>query len=148
MSIECTTILGTFVGGIIGWAAGYFNAKVVIDTQKFNNAATNFKSAFVDEIRFIDDFYSIDRSGRDIPNILRNAIDKHEKALAIFICHLSSIQRRAIKEAWQNYTGEDKHLGKPTFRQYSHDGTSNRIKHNVKLALKNLNAVLEFAKHK
>ena len=53
-----------------------------------------------------------------------------------------------MKKAWEEYTGNDKHLGKPTFNQYVTNGIQNRIKNNDRLALERLNAVLKFAEHK
>ncbi len=118
------------------------------ERKKFIEKSDIFISAFDNELRFIDYSNNMDRVGKDIPDILRTAYDGHESAYLVFRKNLGWINKRRIEKAWKEYTGEDKCLGKPTFRQYTTDGIKNKIKGNDKLALNNLNAVLKFAKHK
>ena len=115
---------------------------------KFNNAAEKFKEAFTEEVRFINRDYAVDRAGRDIPEILAAAADKHEKAFVVFKDgFLSKFQRTEIEKAWKTYTGDDKLMGKYTFRQYA---THNKFKdaENIRrLALERIEEILKFAKH-
>lgn len=151
---------GTIIGVILAGPVTYYFSKVLVKMthknaidlmrrQEFNKAATDFRISFIEEIRFIDRFYAVDRADRDIPEVLAAAADKHETALIIFKDgFLCEPQRTKIEKAWKEYTGEEKLMGKYTFRQYA---TYNKFKdaENIrKDALSRINALLKFAESK
>lgn len=118
------------------------------EREKFLEVANKFRESFTEEIRFIDRSFAVDRAGRDIPEVLNAEFDKHERAFIAFMGVLSERKKAKIKEAWQAYTGDDKVTGKYTFKQYT---TYHNFKDGEKIrntALKNINALLEFAKPK
>jgi hypothetical protein len=91
------------------------------ERDKFIEKSIRFISAFNNELRFIDYTNNMDRAGKDIPDILRTAYDGHESAYLIFRKNLGWINKIRIEKAWKKYTGDDKYLGKPTFRQHATD---------------------------
>ena len=136
------TLLGAIIGGYIGY---YFSGQL-LSKQEFNKAAAEFRAAFVDEIRVIDSFYSIDIESTSIPNTLANAIEKHEKALMIFKDgFLCETDRTEIQKAWNEYTCHEQPIG----GRYSFSDYKNIQKNDsAKLALERINNVLKFAKRK
>ncbi|MGV8058623.1 MAG: hypothetical protein AB2L12_11450 [Smithellaceae bacterium] len=139
----------TFIGALVGGWIGYKNALCIYNITEFNKSANKFREAFTEEIRFIDRFYAADRASRDIPEVLAAAADKHETALIIFKDgFLCETQRTEIEKAWQAYTGDDKLMGKYTFRQYATKGNIKDGESIRQLALNNINNILKFAKHK
>jgi hypothetical protein len=118
------------------------------EREKFIDASNKFREAFFDEIRFINRDYAVDRAGRDIPEVLAAAADKHETALIAFMEVLNKRKKTNIKKAWNTYTGNDKVTGKYTFRQYA---TYNKFKdaENIRQrALDRIDDILKFAKPK
>lgn len=143
------TILGTMLGALISGPLTYYFATKLIRKQEFNQACATFKIAFIEEMRFIDRFYAVDRAGRDIPEVLAAATDSHERALLIFKeGFLCEKQRVEIEKAWKEYTGETKLTGKYTFAQYATKGNFKEEENIRKLALARIEKLLEFAKHK
>jgi hypothetical protein len=122
------------------------NASDLMRRQEFNKAATDFRISFIEEIRFIDRDYAVDRASRDIPEVLAAAADRHETALIIFkdgfVCEN---QRAEIEKAWKAYTGDDIITGKHTFRQYATRGNLKDGANIRKLALSRINDLLKFA---
>jgi len=145
---EITLISGgfTLAGVLLGVWVGYYFSIRLINRQEFNKAAIDFRIAFIEEIRFIDHDYAIDRAGRDIPEVLAAAADSHETALIIFKdVFLSKTQRNEIEKAWKAYTGDDKITGKYTFRQYATHGKLKDSENIRKLALARIENILKFA---
>lgn len=139
----------TIVGALVGGWIGYKNALSIYNITEFNKAASKFREAFTEEIRFIDRFYAVDRSSMDIPEVLSYAADKHETALIIFKDgFLCEGQRAEIENAWKTYTGDNKLMGKYTFRQYATKGNIKDGESIRQLAITNINNLLKFAKRK
>lgn len=116
---------------------------------RFNRAAEKFKETFVEEIRFINRDYTLDRARRDIPEVLAAAADRHETAFIIFKDgFLCKNQRTEIEKAWKAYTGDDKLMGKYTFRQYATYGNFKDAENIRKCVLDRINALLKFAEPK
>lgn len=111
----------------------------------FNKAAYKFKEAFIEEIKFIDRTFAVDRAGRDIPEILADAFDKHEHALIAFKSALGKRKRDNIEKAWKKYTGEEIVTGKYTFRQYTTYGKFKEAENIRKLSLSRIGNLLKFA---
>ena len=148
MDPTISTILGALLGALLTGPLTYYFTKNLMRLQEFNKAAVVFRSAFVEQIQFLDHFYAVDRAGRDIPDVLAAAADKHEDALFIFKDgFFSKKQRGEIEEAWKIYTGENKTMGKYTFSQYA---TINKLKEEDmrKLALERIKRLLKFAEPK
>ena len=140
------TLLGSIVGSVMGAVIGYLVSIRVSDRREFQKAATDFRISFVEEIRFIDRFYTADRASRDIPDVLVAAADKHETALIIFKDgFLCEKQRAEIEKAWKAYTGNDTLMGKHTFKQYATHGNLRDGEKNRKLARDHINELLGFA---
>ena len=146
MDPTIASMLGVILGALLTGPITYYFTKKLALRQTFNNAAINFRLSFIDEIRFIDRFYAVDRAGRDIPEVLVSAADKHETALIVFKDgFLSKSQRTEIEKAWQAYTGDDKLMGKYTFRQYATKGNLKDGEKIRQLVLGRINALLKFA---
>lgn len=136
----------TLVGLLLGAWVGYYFSIRLMNRQEFNKAATNFRTSFIEEIRFIDRDYAVDRAGKDIPEVLAAAADRHETALIIFKNgYLCENQRAEIEKVWKEYTGEDKLMGKYTFRQYATYGKPKDAENIRKRALSRIEKLLEFA---
>lgn len=116
------------------------------ERQRFNEAADRFKEAFTEEIRFIDRSYALDRAFRDIPEVLAAASGKHEAALIKFMIVLSERNKKKIKKAWKEYTGENKLMGEYTFNQYATYGKIKDAKNIRNNALNRVEKILSFAK--
>ena len=77
------------------------------ERQRFNNAATAFRDAFLQEIAFLQ--YNTGLNGTQstdcsIAQFLRTGmVQRHTEALVIFRKHLSLLQRRSIDKAWKEY---------------------------------------------
>lgn len=141
-------VLGIFLAALL---AAFFSSIIprkFKEREKFLEVANKFRESFTEEIRFIDRTFAVDRAGRDIPEVLSAGFDKHERAFIAVMEVLSERKKAKIKEAWQTYIGDDKLMGKPTFRQYANNGIKNRIKGNDKIALDRINALLKFAEPK
>jgi len=151
---------GTIIGVILGvFVTHYFSKRLVRMThenaidlmrrQEFNKAATAFRISFIEEIRFINRDYAADRANRDIPEVLAAAADSHETALIIFKdVFLCETQRIEIEKVWKEYTGDDKLMGKYTFKQYATRGNLKDGENIRKLALSRINNLLKFAEIK
>ncbi len=149
MDPTIASMLGVILGALLTGPLTYYFTKKLALRQTLNNAATNFRLSFIEEIRFIDRFYAVDRADRDIPEVLAAAADKHETALIIFKDgFLCKSQRPEIEKAWNDYTGEKKVMGKYTFDQYATHGKFKDGENIRKLALNNINALLKFAELK
>ena len=149
MDPTIATILGVILGALLTGSITYCVSKNLMGKQEFNKSAALFRDAFIEEKRFIDRFYAVGRAGKDIPEILAASADKHERALVIFKDgYLDKMQRLNIEETWKIYTGEDKHLGKYTFKQYTTKGKIKDAEKNRKIALERIEKLLSFAKPK
>jgi hypothetical protein len=113
------------------------------ERERFNDAAAEFRAAFIEEQRLLDHNSFADRaSAGSASSIIKNAIHNHERAMIKFepfICH-SRIED--YKKAWHDYAGDNN-----GFPQYTGD-TAIKKEKGRKLALDRINNLLEFAKHK
>ena len=128
------TVIGALVGGWIG----YKNALSIYNVTEFNKAAYELRNAFIIQLNFLK--YSVNSGSGDTSNIgeylKTHYVKSHLIALEVFRNYLSTKERKAIDKAWSEYCN---------FNQYSDKNNQEAIR---KLALKNLEDVLEFAKHK
>ncbi len=108
------------------------------DKERFNKAADKFYGAFINQLTFLKS--NINPGSGDTSNIgeyLRaHRVRYHQNAFEIFCKCLSGSERKSIDKAWAEYCD---------FNQYSE---KNNQKEARDLALKNIEGVLEFAKHK
>lgn len=132
-------IIGGFVGAVVGGGIAYYLSRRAIKAsfelirlQDFNKAATEFRNAFIIQLNFLK--YNVNSGSGDTSNIgeylKAHYVKSHLVAFEVFRNYLSIKERKAIDKAWIEYCN---------FNQYSN---------NKDLALKNLEDVLEFAKHK
>ena len=142
-------VMGTVLGVLISGPITYYFAKKLIQKthksafnlaqrQDFNKAANKFHNAFTNQLNFLE--YNANAGTVDTSNIgtYLNAhyIATHLNAFRVFKNSLSDTERVAIDEAWEKYRD---------FKQYYDKNNQEKMK---ALALKRLNDVLEFAKHK
>ena len=116
--MEIDSILKIFLTALLGAFFAIFIPRKLKEREKFIEKSGTFISAFDYERRFVDYVNNMDRVGKDIPDVLRTAYDRHESAYLVFRENLGRINKIRIEKAWKKYTGEDKYLGKPTFNQY------------------------------
>jgi hypothetical protein len=128
------TVIGALVGGWIG----YKNALSIYNITEFNKAAYELRNAFIVQLNLLK--YNVNSGSGDTSNIgeyLRaHYVSNHLKAFETFKCCLTPREIESIDKAWGEYCN---------FKQYSDKNNQEAMR---KLALKNLEGVLEFAKHK
>ena len=149
MDSGITGVMGTVLGVLIGGPITYYFAKKLIQKthrsalnlaqrQDFNKAADKFHDAFINQLNFLE--HNVNSGTGDTSNIgeyLRaHRVATHLNAFRIFKNSLSDTDRVAIDKEWEKYCN---------FAQYSDKNNQEKMK---ALALKQLNDVLEFAKHK
>ena len=128
----------TIIGALIGGFTGYYFSTRLINRQDFNKAAAEFRNAFTNQLNVLK---SDVNSGRgDTSNIgeyLRaHYVGYHLSAFEVFRNYLTPKERISMDSMWKEYCN---------FNQYSDKNNQEAMR---KLALKNLNYVLKFAKHK
>jgi hypothetical protein len=150
------TVIAGFGGAALGACFAYKtgmrlvnkankNAIDLIKIQEFNRVAAEFRSAFIEEYRFLNRECAVDRMGRDIPDVLSFATEKHEKAFIIFKAILPSEDQTRIQKAWDDYTGKDYFLGRYTFYQYTTKDKFKEASNIRQNAIDRLNTLLKFA---
>lgn len=137
---ELVLIAGGFtvIGALVGGWVGYKNALGIYKITEFNKAADKFRDAFITQLNVLE---SDVNSGRgDTSNIgeylKSHRVSTHLNAFRTFKYSLSDSEGKAIDKAWSKYCD---------FAQYS---DKNNQKEARALALKNLEGVLKFTKHK
>lgn len=97
--------LGGLVGVFIGALANHYLAKQRDNdsrkSKEFNEAATQFRAAFKDEILALDPALSTCQF--DTSDLLENAFDKHRAAVAEFKQVLNDNDSHKFEIAWQEY---------------------------------------------
>lgn len=157
-------VLGTVLGVLLGGPVTYYYAKVLIETthknainliqrQEFNKAATEFRNAFLCELIFLKynaGLPECERTYTSLDEFLRAGyIFRHLKAFDIFKDHLPAKERDNINKTWKKYCHHPDNPEVLYFEQYSTKNVSKeREKEFKELALKNIEAILEFAEHK
>lgn len=145
----CIGVGGAIIGVILAGPITYiFSKKLITEThknaidlihqQEFNKAAAEFRNAFIIQLNFLKS--NVNSGTGDTSNIGEylgaHYVGSHLKAFEVFKCYLSPREIEAISKAWEEYRD---------FAQYS---DKNNQKGARELALKNIEGVLKFAKHK
>jgi len=129
--------LSIIIGGSIAIVASFIGAMVAhIFTEcrdrrkEFNQAAADFKSAFIPALRYLDYRYSPDRINMPgIYNILDEAFDRHEIAIIKFRPYLNWWQHIGFDKAWNDYCDRDRKNGNPHFMVYAElENVTDKIK--------------------
>ena len=118
------------------------------EKERFNFACDTFQSAFDDELATLKN-PSLENPV-DIYTLLVNAFDKHRIAVEKFRLFLKRRRRRKFCQAWRNYYAYDDTGEEATdfLLKYS-PGWGNKLPSECrKLAIANIEKLLEFAKHK
>lgn len=99
-------ISGAAVAGISSYLAHLYS--VSRDRRKeFNEAAKEFTSNFVPELKLLKRHALGDDSGNTTEHILAAAIERHETAMMTFRRYLNGVDKNGFDEAWQNYALDD-----------------------------------------
>jgi hypothetical protein len=108
------------------------------EREKFVEAASEFRNAFVEAQRLIDPNSLADRaSAGSASNVIKDAINGHEIAMMKFEPFVSKYRLDEYKNAWKEYAENiAQYSGNSAIKQ--HEG--------CKLALSRINALLKFAK--
>jgi hypothetical protein len=157
-------VLGTVLGVLIGGPVTYYYAKILIQEthknatdltqrQEFNNAAAEFRNAFLYELIFLKHNACIPEGERTYTTLneflFAGYVHRHLKAVEIFRNHLSTKDRANIEKTWQKYCKRPDDPNVLYFEQYSTKNVSNERERELKeLALERIEEILEFAKHK
>jgi hypothetical protein len=108
------------------------------DREKFNEVADRFQEAFIIQLNVLE--ANVNPGRGDTSNIgeylKAHFVSTHLNAFRTFKNSLSCRKGKAIDKAWAEYCN---------FNQYSDKNNQDAMR---KLALKNLEGVLKFAKHK
>lgn len=146
-------IIIAFISGSIVAILASFLAHILSERRdrlkEFNQAATEFKSTFIPEIRYLDYRYSPDR--RDMPGVyttLSNAFDRHEIAIIKFRLYLNRCERIGFDRVWDKYKYCNKKDNKPYFMIYSEPNNILKKDKAKKEALEKLESILTFANPK
>jgi len=145
MDPTIASILGTILGALLAGPLTYYFTKKLVTRQAFNKASSDFKSAFIPELRYLDYRYSPNRPPEiGIYKTLSLAFDRHEIAVIKFRTYLSAKDIIGFDKAWEDYCNKDN--SKPHFIIHAEpDGITDKIKAQ-KFYLEKLNNLLEFAK--
>ena len=141
-----------FILGVLGTSIGVFIAHILSKYRsrddKFNEAAIRFRSAFVDEIRSIDNRFHGGAVGNEaLYEFLKNANTKHERAMIEFRPYLKVEDRAKFDLAWGEYCYPDDEgsKGRP-FIAYMGTPRANGYPIYDKIyVLKKINRLLRFA---
>jgi hypothetical protein len=145
-------VVGTIIGIFIGSYITYRHSIKLNKIQNFNNAVTEFKNAFTDDIRiFMDRDPKIEWSSQTTRDVLDYNYIKHENAIIKFSHFLSGKELTEFKKAWKSFRCEE------TKKVQPHDyficyislvGKPEDELKKRKLALKRINKMFDFAKFK
>jgi hypothetical protein len=139
---QIALIAGGFsiIGVLLGAWIGYRNALKLHGIVEFNKAATAFRNAFLCELIFLKYDAHLPECERTYTNpqeLLRAGYSfRHLKAFNIFRDYLSNKEKVAIDKAWKEYC---------KFEKYPSKDNEADLK---KVALKNIEKILQFAKYK
>ena len=101
-------LIGALVGGFFTiWAVrlSHKTAIEVVDRQEFIKASIEFKEAFFDEIKALQDKSMVDKSKRAISanDIIESALEKHTRAFFRFKDFLPPDDRIRFHICWNTY---------------------------------------------
>ena len=145
-------LLGAAIGSILTYSCSIR----LIRRQNFDAAAGNFRSAFVEAQRLLDESKSFDieaPSGTGVKEILEKQIIVHEHAMHLFRPYLSKSKRSSFDQTWKLYYSQQSKFAEclsdynpepvaPNINNPAHEGQTR------KLALDRIESLLEFAKPK
>ena len=141
-------ISGALVAGVSSYLAHFYS--VSRDRRKeFIEAAKEFRSNFVDELKLLKRHASGDDSGNTTEHILAGAIERHETAMMNFRPYLNRADKNGFDEAWQNYALDDWNgwqtpPNEAINKYYSYENTLIELKMR-ELAIKSIEWLLKFA---
>jgi hypothetical protein len=143
-----TSIISTVGGGIIGIAGTFFGAICLNRINDIRIAKTRLHEAFAPELAALKNPSS--NNPPDPSVLLIAAFDKHRTAVAAFQHFIKGYRRRCFNTAWYNYYSYDD-TGKGSTEyliKYSPGWEGKPIQECRELAIKNIEELLKFAKHK
>jgi hypothetical protein len=82
------------------------------DRERFNNAADEFRAAFIEEQRLLSYNSLADTTGTNARDIIKNAINRHEIAMIKFKPFVCKSEIGNYEKTWKDYAGDSKHLEK------------------------------------
>jgi hypothetical protein len=146
------TILAAVIGaitGLVGIIGTYMGATRNIKRQEFNTAAAIFRDAFLPEILLLDIRHAPEgKESKSAMEIIEPAIMRHTEAMLRFIPYLHWWNRFCFTHAWNQYA-HYKVKGEPDtpyLAMYAEERWEG--KDTKELALKRIEDILKFAKHK
>jgi len=140
-----------FVLGLVGSLFGVVFSHIASERRErlkeFNQAAAEFRSAFIPELRYIDYRYTPERGSRSkIHGTLASAFDKHEIAVIKFRPFLNRAERFGLDKTWDDYC--DRENGIPHFMNYAELEGLNEMIQTKRIYLAKLKSLLTFANPK
>lgn len=145
----------TFIGfilGVIATTIGVFIAHILSKSRtkddKFNEAAIRFRSAFIEEIRSLDDMFHGNAVGNEaLYEFLKSATAKHEKAMIEFRPFLKDKDRIKFDIAWSEYCYPDNQgvKGRPFIAYMGTPRADGSPIYDKIFVLKKINHLLSFA---
>jgi len=140
-------VSGTILGILIGWLLNRLTVNHTVKQQEFYKAAAAFRAAFADEYRTLKAVVRPeDVEDGLVQTTLANAAAKHENACILFCPYLTGKRKQQFNQAWRDYVcpegGDVAELPSPFIDYYQ----ETRPDISIKLALKKLDRLMEFAK--
>lgn len=141
MDESTATLVGAFIGGIVGIAGTYLVSVYEAKKQQFFTACQRLREAFHNELAILSD--PSDTS--DSADILQSAFKKHLSAVIEFKYVLRGCRLDRFNKAWNEYYYGDGEISIPFLEQYSrHIGNIGLAKKNRDLAIKKIEHILSF----
>ena len=158
-------ITGAVIGGGVAIIAAYFSYRwsrsvslESIKTSEFNKAAAEFRNAFLPEIIYLNHgavLEDITPQSDNLHTLLSSAyLRRHLEAFEIFRSRLSTVDRRGIEQAWDEYCHpngipKDKYEKKDfTLNAYFQIMEASGEETAKRVALGKINNILKFAEFK
>lgn len=161
MPIELGSLsIGAVVGGIIVGLANHFlsksRSKEAGKIAAFNNAAPDFRNAFLPEMTFLKHDANVGGLGgsNKLHGILRTGYLRQLKALEVFKRCLSPAEISTIDRAWDEYCHPNNIPTDPNekrdfkFNDYMEIEDSEGVDKAKEVALQNINKILDIADFK
>jgi len=148
--------IGVITGGLVAYIGHILS--IHRDRRKeFNQAAANFKEAFIGEIRILQKtpfqlpaLQSDEETNRPIYDILVKAYPKHYTAYLLFRGYLTRPERTGFDKAWQNYCYPKGYYegGDPLLSYLMRPMSGNKVLTDKPYILNKLETLISFAKFK
>lgn len=144
-------IVGAIVGALIGSVVTHFLTKERNKQERnvvdFNQAANEFKRAFIDELSLLrNEFRLVDElTGYTAYDILRKSLGKHETAKNKYYYFLPKDIKNDFESAWLDYLFPEavNSLPQKPLIDYASEGDE---PYRREIAIQKIEALLEFAK--